>query len=224
MAQSFNLFITISLLLLLSFTGGKKVAKVMRVDGQTTEFKIPVDAGEVVKANPGHILVDSEAVKNFGFRAKPLAAEQELQPKRVYFLVAEPLPPQEERVVPRRVRSSGIHMSAEARLESLMLARSKSVSDISFMKSPESGGGGVRLKLRLPKAEVEKLIKQSKDGGGGEVAEKIMRLCMGNNNAAVLNKSTRSRPTAPIPGIIKKDLKSSQKRVGFREIQQEAEA
>nr|GMD15380.1 elongation of fatty acids protein 3-like [Ipomoea batatas] len=162
--------------------GGKKVAKVMRVDGQTTEFKIPVDAGEVVKANPGHILVDSEAVKNFGFRAKPLEAEQQLQPKK-------------------------------ARLESLMLARSKSASDFSFLKSPENGGG-VRLKLRLPKAEVEKLIKQSKHDGGGEVGEKIMRLCMGNNSVAVLNKSSRSRPPAPIPGIIKKDLKSSQCRDG----------
>nr|GMD19865.1 uncharacterized protein At1g66480 isoform X1 [Ipomoea batatas] len=172
--------------------GGKKVAKVMRVDGQTTEFKIPVDAGEVVKANPGHILVDSEAVKNFGFRAKPLEAEQQLQPKK-------------------------------ARLESLMLARSKSASDFSFLKSPENGGG-VRLKLRLPKAEVEKLIKQSKHDGGGEVGEKIMRLCMDNNSVAVLNKSSRSRHPAPIPGIIKKELKSSQKRVGFREIQQEAEA
>ncbi|XP_031101295.1 uncharacterized protein At1g66480-like [Ipomoea triloba] len=203
--------------------GGKKVAKVMRVDGQTTEFKIPVDAGEVVKANPGHILVDSEAVKNFGFRAKPLEAEQQLQPKKVYFLVTEPAPAPAERAAPRRVRSSGIHMSAEARLESLMLARSKSASDFSFLKSPENGGG-VRLKLRLPKAEVEKLIKQSKHDGGGEVGEKIMRLCMGNNSVAVLNKSSRSRPPAPIPGIIKKDLKSSQKRVGFREIQQEAEA
>lgn len=186
--------------------GGKKVAKVMRVDGQTTEFKIPVDAGEVVKENPGHILLDSEAVKNFGLRAKPLAAEQELQPKRVYFLVAEPPKMPEERVVPRRVRSSGIYMSAEARLESLMLSRSKSVTDISFMKSPDGStatgleGGGVRLKFRLPKAEVEKLITQSKHDGGGEAAEKIMRLCMANN----------TMPPAPIPGIIKKDLKSSQ--------------
>ncbi|KAJ0037874.1 hypothetical protein Pint_22243 [Pistacia integerrima] len=166
--------------------GGKKTTKVMKISGETFKLKTPVKAEEVVEKYPGFVLLESEAVKHFGIRAKPLQPQQNLEPKRLYFLVELPNAPAEK--VPRRVRS-GIQMSAKDRLESLMLSR-RSVSDLTIMKkvsglgeeSSEKNGGsnnGMRVKMKLPKAEVEKLMKESRNES--EVAEKIMELCMANN-------------------------------------------
>ncbi|XP_050233847.1 uncharacterized protein At1g66480-like [Mercurialis annua] len=172
--------------------GAKKTVKIMKITGETLKLKTPVNAGEVVKNYPGHVLLDSEAVKHYGTRAKPLEQHQELAAKRLYFLVELPKPPTEK--VPRRVQS-GINMSAKDRLENLMLAR-RSVSDLSIMKKccPSSSSivpaeendeaeknGATRVKMRLPKAEVERLVKESKDDG--EIAARIMDLCMAKNNA-----------------------------------------
>nr|GMD21918.1 uncharacterized protein At1g66480-like [Ipomoea batatas] len=82
--------------------GGKKTTKVMKIDGQTMKFKTPVYAGEIVKNYPGHVLLDSEAVKHFGVRAKPLEPQQELRGKRLYFLVELPKVA-EERAAPAEV-------------------------------------------------------------------------------------------------------------------------
>ena len=164
--------------------GGKKTTKVMKINGETFKLKTPVKAEEVVKDYPGHVLLESEAVKHFGIRAKPLQPHQKLQPKRLYFLVELPEAPKER--VTRRVQS-GINMSAKDRLESLMLSR-RSVSDLTLMKpksvipeETEEGSdesGAMRLKMRLPKAKVERLMKESKNEA--EAAEKIMELYMAN--------------------------------------------
>ncbi|KAL1338797.1 hypothetical protein HN51_033384 [Arachis hypogaea] len=169
--------------------GGKKTTKVMKIDGETFKIKAPVRASEVLKNHPaGLVLLESEAVKHYGVRAKPLEANQELQPKRLYFLVELP---KESSVAPRRVRSGVINMSARDRLESLALSR-RSASDLTIMKQtkiisqpqpqsqPQSQLQPLRLKLRLPKAEVEKLIKESKDEV--EAGERIMGLCIGNGD------------------------------------------
>lgn len=177
--------------------GGKKTAKVMKIDGETIKLKTPVYAGEVVKDYPGHVLLESEAVKHFGIRAKPLESQQELKPKRLYFLVELPKGPEEK--VPRRVRS-GINMSAKDRLESLMLSR-RSVSDLTIMKPASvvhqeskeaSENGAVRVRMRLPKSEVEKLMKESRDEA--EAAEKIMDLCIANSGAAAGEVGKRDEP------------------------------
>ncbi|CAL0314932.1 unnamed protein product [Lupinus luteus] len=161
--------------------GGKKVTKVMKIDGETFKLKTPVKAGEVLKNHPGLVLLESEAVKHYGIRAKPLKENNDLQPKRLYFLVELP---KESKVIPRRVHS-GINMSAKDRLESMVLSR-RCVSDLTIMKpsyrNVENGGDGVRLKMRLPKKEVEKLIQCSKNES--EVAEKIMELCMAYNGGS----------------------------------------
>lgn len=164
--------------------GGKKNAKVMKIDGEVIKLKTPVYAGDVVKDYPGHVLLDSEVVRHYGIRAKPLEVQQELKPKRLYFLVELPKGAQEK--APRRARS-GINMSAKDRLESLMLER-RSVSDLSSMKpvsSVQQGpineapkSGPVTVTMRLRKAEVEKLMKESKDEA--EAADKIMDLCIAN--------------------------------------------
>ncbi|KAK4779854.1 hypothetical protein SAY87_015960 [Trapa incisa] len=152
----------------------RQSVKVMKITGETLKFKHPVEAGEILKDHPGLVLLESESVKHHGTRAKPLGSQERLEPGRLYFLVELP----EERGVPRRVRS-WINMSAKDRLESLMLAR-RSASDLSTMARPagaageEAGGGSVRVRMRLPRAEVERLMKESRDEA--EAAEKIMRV------------------------------------------------
>ncbi|CAH9146387.1 unnamed protein product [Cuscuta epithymum] len=210
--------------------GGKKTTKVMKIDGQTMKFKTPAYAGEIVRNYPGHVLLDSEAVKHFGIRAKPLEPQQELRSKRLYFLVEIPKVPEER--TPRRVRSGTIQMSAKDRLESLMLSR-RSSSDLSSMnpsarfpveaeKAGASENGGVRLKLRLPKVEVEKLMMECKDEE--EATAKLMQLCMAGNGSA--NKDDHVQ-TAVAAGCSSSDQgrstkcsKLREKRVGFLPINQ----
>ncbi|KAL4346757.1 hypothetical protein GQ457_17G014310 [Hibiscus cannabinus] len=143
--------------------GGKKSSKVMKINGETFKLKTPVKAEEVVKDYPGHVLLESDAVRHYGIRAKPLQPCQKLEPSRLYFLVELP-----ERVpTPRRVRS-GLNMSAKDRLESLMLSR-RSVSDLTLMKH-QSGA------MRVPKGEVERLMKESESEA--VAVQKIMQLCV----------------------------------------------
>ncbi|KAG4382355.1 hypothetical protein GLYMA_14G069200v4 [Glycine max] len=163
--------------------GRSKKTKVMKVDGETFKLKTPARANDVVKDYPGHVLLDSEAVKHFGLRAKPLEPYQELKPKKIYFLVELPkIQPEEEKTaLPRRVRSSGIRgMNASDRLELLMLSK-RSVSDLPLARQgPKMGSDGpMRVKMRLPKAHLDKLMEESTDGS--EVAEKIMSLYVGTN-------------------------------------------
>ncbi|XP_052116945.1 uncharacterized protein At1g66480-like [Arachis duranensis] len=165
--------------------GMKKTTKVMKIDGETFKLKTPVKAGEVLKNHPGLVLLESENVKHYGTRAKPLEPNKDLVPGRLYFLVE--LPTKNSTTQPRRVRSA-INMSAKDRLESLMLTR-RSVSDLSILKQKDKNigndsdgssngsnknGGGVRVKMMVPRAEVEKSIQGCKDEA--EAAEKIMSL------------------------------------------------
>ncbi|KAE8724555.1 Forms aploid and binucleate cells 1c, putative isoform 1 [Hibiscus syriacus] len=90
--------------------GGIKTSKVMKINGETFELKTPVKPEEVVKGYPGYVLLESEAVKHYGIRAKPLRPCQKLKPNRLCFLVQLSEAPKE--TVPRRVRS-GLNMSAE---------------------------------------------------------------------------------------------------------------
>ena len=69
---------------------GSKKAKVMKIDGETFKLNTPARANDVVKDYPGHVLLDSHAVKNFGPRAKPLEPDYQLKPKKIYFLVELP--------------------------------------------------------------------------------------------------------------------------------------
>ncbi|TKY56736.1 hypothetical protein E2542_SST21182 [Spatholobus suberectus] len=163
--------------------GRSNKAKVMKVDGETFKLKTPARANDVVKDYPGHVLLDSEAVKHFGLRARPLEPYQELKPKKIYFLVELPnIQPEEiKTALPRRVRSSGIRgMNAKDRLELLMLSK-RSVSDLPLVRQAPNQGmeGPMRVKMRLPKAQLEKLMEESTDGS--EVAEKIISLYIGTN-------------------------------------------
>ncbi|KAL8258223.1 hypothetical protein R6Q59_030264 [Mikania micrantha] len=193
-----------------TFGAKRNTAKIMKMNGETIRFKTPVNAGEVVKDYPGLVLLDSDMVKNYGIRAKPLEPQEDLKAKRLYFLVELPKLPEDKQPT-RRIRS-GINMSARERLESLKLAR-RAASDLTFMKSPgimgENGGSGVdpvRVKMRLRKAEVEALMRESKDEA--EVAEKIMKLCMEKSGGG--GGGGGGDGDAPV-------VKGRRKRVGFSE-------
>lgn len=212
----------------------KKTTKVMKLNGETIKFKIPVTAGDVIKDYPGQVILESETVKHYGVRAKPLEPQEQLKAKRLYFLVELPKLAPEDKAA-RRVRS-GINMSAKDRLESLKLAR-RSASDLSYMKTTSvmvengggGGGGGVdRVKLRLPKAEVERLLKESKDET--EAAEKIMKLCMekggggggGGGRGGVTAEKRRVQWKEDGGGGGGRDgFKGRGKRVGFLPVSQE---
>jgi hypothetical protein len=97
-------------------------------------------------------------------------------------------------VPPRRAWSGALQVGARERLESLMLTR-RSTSDLSLPASAvtatatapasplsESEGGPVRLRMRLPKAQVERLMAESRDGA--EAAARIVQLCAAANNPA----------------------------------------
>lgn len=107
-------------------------------------------------------------------------AKQRLEAKRLYFVV-EPV----KECPTRRVRS-GIHMNAKERLENLMLSR-RSTSDLSILKptggwttEEEEGGGAVRLKVRVPKAELERLVKEG--ATEAEATQKIAALFMAKHS------------------------------------------
>ncbi|KAL5830416.1 hypothetical protein ACOSQ3_019884 [Xanthoceras sorbifolium] len=175
--------------------GGKKTTKVMKISGETFKLRTPVRAEEVVKDHPGHVLLESEAVKHYGTRAKPLQPQQKLEPKRLYFLVELPSNSVPKERLTRRVRS-GINMSAKDRLESLMLSR-RSASDLSILRPTSSlpeeeeeenknGAMKRRVRMMLPKAEVDKLMKESKNEA--EIAGKIVGLCMANKSNIVVRR------------------------------------
>ncbi|RID45272.1 hypothetical protein BRARA_I02014 [Brassica rapa] len=199
--------------------GGKKTTKVMKIDGETLKLKTPVTAEEVLKDFPGHVLLESESVKHYGARAKPLDAKQRLVAKRLYFVV-EPV----KECPPRRVRS-GIQMSAKERLENLMLAR-RSSSDLSLLKpagrwttkEEKKDGGAMRVKLRIPKAELERLVKEG--ATEAEATQKIAALFMAKqkNDEARQNKLQRGdvgEEPAIATAAATRVVKSCLKRVSF---------
>lgn len=152
---------------------GRNKAKVMKITGETFKVKIPILVSDVIRDYPGHDLLESEMVKRFGIRAKPLEPEEELKAKKIYFLLELPKLPDER--VAKRARSA-VHMSAKDRLECLMLSR-KSGSDLSVARQ-SSDGGPLQVKLKLPRAQLEKLIQDSRDET--ELADRIVHLCTKN--------------------------------------------
>ncbi|KZV42252.1 hypothetical protein F511_13351 [Dorcoceras hygrometricum] len=152
--------------------GGRKKAKIMRLDGEILKIKTPSTALDVLKDySPSYVLLESESVKRYGIRAPKLQPEEELKPKRIYFLVEMPEFPFESMSITRRSRSAVQHMGgAEERLKSMML-RERSNSDISCSHS-----GSVRVKMRLPRAQIGKLIEENRNEE--ELAERILELCL----------------------------------------------
>ncbi|KAI0523282.1 hypothetical protein KFK09_005677 [Dendrobium nobile] len=181
----------------------KRTAKVMKIDGTAFRLKPPVSAGEVLKNHPGFSVLDADEVKSLGVRARPLAAGDPIRAGRLYFLVHLPRLPAEGN--PRRAYSGNLRVSAKDRLESLLLSR-RAVSDLAVHHQPaaaaavavaeKSPEGGMRLRMRLPKAEVVKLVEESRDAG--EITKKIVELAA----------SVRSTPEPPTPGAARKEKRT----------------
>ncbi|XP_051203851.1 uncharacterized protein At1g66480 [Lolium perenne] len=181
--------------------GRRKGAKIMQLDGTAFRVKPPAYAGAVLRDHPGFQLLDSEQVKLLGVRARPLEHDALLRPGRLYFLVVLPKPT----APPRRAWSGALHVGARERLESLMLTR-RSTSDLTFPTgtapaSPAaSDGGPVQLRMRLPKAQVAKLMSESRDPA--EAAAKIMQLCAANNAGSGAVTPERFAPRTPERGAM----------------------
>ncbi|KAM0857797.1 hypothetical protein ACQ4PT_048245 [Festuca glaucescens] len=181
-----------------ALAGRRRVAKVMTVDGATFRYKAPATAGTALRGHPGHQLLDSDEVRRLGVRARPLDRDAALKPGKLYFLVQLPRGGRGDEDgdmrAPRKTWSGALHVGARERLESLMLSR-RTVSDVASLMPSSRGavGGGesmarrsssveagadgaVRLRMRLPKAEVARLMKESRDPA--EAAERIMQLCV----------------------------------------------
>ncbi|CAH8363012.1 unnamed protein product [Eruca vesicaria subsp. sativa] len=168
-----------------SMTIKRKRAKVMKIDGEVFRIKTPTTAREVTAEYPGYVLLDSEAVKHFGVRSKPLEPSQLLKPKKTYFLVELPkLPPETtsetDNKLPYRRVMSGIHVGAKERLEMLMLSR-RTVSDVAIGRSDGGDGPGLGLgpgqtsvRVRLPRSQITKFMEESHDDA--EIADKILSL------------------------------------------------
>ncbi|KAH7846028.1 hypothetical protein Vadar_008876 [Vaccinium darrowii] len=162
--------------------GRRKKAKVMKIDGEIFKIKTPARTSDVVNDYPGHVLLESKSVERYGIRAKPLELQEDLMPKKIYFLVELPKLPQEK--TPRRAQTS-MHMSPRDRL-----LPCRSVSDLTVMKPichgsgrPGLSSGPVRVKLRMPKAQLDKMVEESRDEA--EVAEKLMDLYIGRRDGEV---------------------------------------
>ncbi|XP_058091353.1 uncharacterized protein At1g66480-like [Magnolia sinica] len=216
--------------------GGRKTAKVMKIDGETFKLTTPARVADVLKDHPGHVLMESEAVRHLGVRAKPLDADHAIKPKRLYFLVQ--LPEVRDPKGMRKVRSGIINMNAKDRLENLMLSK-RSISDLSHVTSvvgttidgqDEGGERAVRVKMRLPKAQVAKLVEESKDAA--EAAEKIMKLCIGGTSGSAEdfsngdgNLAMQQRQWKPALGSITESCKAKEKfGVRFLPIQEVSQA
>ena len=159
----------------------------MKIDGSIIKIKQPATARDVLQGYPGHVILESVQVKRLGEQAKPLEPDTALRANKLYFVVQLPEPPpsatRSRQLSSRRVRST-INMSAKERLESLMLSRRTS-SDITFVRSKGENGssssnnnssGPLRIRMKLPKAQVENLVDQSRDSG--EAAQRILELCV----------------------------------------------
>jgi hypothetical protein len=179
-----------------SIGGKRKGAKVMQLDGTTFRVKPPASAADVLRGHPGFQLLESEEVKLLGARARPLDPDAPLRRGRLYFLVALPRHPASARGTVRRAWSGNLRVGARERLDSLMLTR-RSASSLSAPASPLPGAATpVRLKMRLPRAQVEKLMGESKDAA--EAAARIMELC-----AAMGDASAGATPERPPQGILR---------------------
>lgn len=153
--------------------GVKKKVKIMKIDGETFKIKAPATAMDVLRDYPaGHVLLESEQVKKLGIRAQQLRAEEGLKPGKIYFLVEMPKFPEPGT---RMAKSLPHTSSAKERLEGLMMLRQKS----SINMASGSGSGPVRVKMRLPRAEIEKLMRENKDEA--ELGQRILEFCLKNS-------------------------------------------
>jgi len=192
-----------------SIGGKRRRARVMTVDGATYKYRPPAAAGDALRDHPGHHhLLESEEVRRLGVRARPLDPDAPLKPGKLYFLVDLPSlsssssSAARRRPPPQRTWSGALNHGAGEQLESLMLAR-RSASDVAASPCAASSveaadGGTMRLRVRLPKADVQRLVEESRDAA--DAAEKIMQLCVARDQRRRHHRSAPATPlVVPVP-------------------------
>lgn len=205
----------------------------MMVDGTTYKYRAPAAAGDALREHPGkgNHLLESEEVRRLGLRARPLDPDAPLKPGKLYFLVQIPrggagAGDDDDPRAPRKTWSGALRVGARERLEGLMLSR-RTVSDVSSILPPSAAArlaaaspsppssvevgadGAVRLRMRLPKADVARLMQESRDPA--EAAERIMQLCVARDQqgvvAALPPSSARMSGKNPAPApALKKEV------------------
>lgn len=138
--------------------GNKKKAKVMKINGEIIKLETRTKVFDVIKDHPGHVLLESKSFQQYGIRASQLRPEEYLEAGKIYFLVELPKVPEtlEKEAMTKRVKTR------------------RTMSEDLVVRRVDNGGGSVQVKVRLPKAEVDKVIGESKDEE--EVAERIVEL------------------------------------------------
>jgi hypothetical protein len=213
-----------------ALAGRRRAAKVMTVDGATFRYKTPAAACAALRGHPGHQLLESEEVRRLGVRARPLDRDAPLKPGKLYFLVQIPRggAGDDDPRAPRKTWSGALRVGARERLEGLMLSR-RTVSDVSSILPPPAAArlaaaspspsppssvevgadGAVRLRMRLPKADVARLMQESRDPA--EAAERIMQLCVARDQgvvaapppSALMSGKNPAPAAAPAPALKK---------------------
>lgn len=207
-----------------SMGGKRRRARVMTVDGTTYKYRAPAAAGDALREHPGkgNHLLESEEVRRLGLRARPLDPDAPLKPGKLYFLVQIPrggAGDGDDPRAPRKTWSGALRVGARERLEGLMLSR-RTVSDVSSILPPPAAAsspssvevgadGAVRLRMRLPKADVARLMQESRDPA--EAAERIMQLCVARDQQGVVPalppSSARMSGNNPAPApALKKEV------------------
>lgn len=165
--------------------GGARKAKIMKINGEFFELGTPAKVADIIENYPGHVLLDSNEFLRFNLRARPLDPEFELQPKKIYLLVELPRFPTAEEADYTLQRTNSAEILDDTIHPPENFGKSQVlVTDFSATARSEAGEGPaaaaavtpVRVKLKLPKAQVERILEQSSDDA--EAAEKIIDLCM----------------------------------------------
>lgn len=173
--------------------GNSKAAKIMKINGEFFKFKVPSKVIDVTKDYPHHILLDSQDFLKFNLRAIPLSPYDDLQPRKIYLLVQLPKFPHKPNDIsiqsPLRRAQSGVLESTPTARESTMVMKKKlprrSISDLTMntKSTADSPVGPTRVKMRLPKAQVQKIMDSGDDDV--EIAQRILRLYFQQQNGDV---------------------------------------
>lgn len=168
--------------------GSNKAAKIMKINGEFFKFKLPSKVIDITKDYPDHILLDSQDFLRFNLRAKPLSPQYELKPRKIYLLVELPKfldnkpKPNIESPLRRSISDLTIKTRSTASIDFDDVSGNIGGS-LSLFSSPV---GPTRVKMRLPKAQVQKIMEESGDDDV-EVSQKIVGLCL-KQNGVVLSK------------------------------------
>ncbi|URE09169.1 hypothetical protein MUK42_04473 [Musa troglodytarum] len=175
-----------------SLSGKKRIIKVMKVDGTSLKLKPPAHAESVLRDCPGYDLLESEQPGRLR-RMRRCARGSSTFSWSCPGLVGADAPERQERLE---------SLMLTHRTTSGILLTGKTTS--AAVEAEEGKDGTVRLKMRLPKAEMEKLMRESKTAT--EAAAKIAELCVVRDGGATKMPQLRT----PAVGTGRKEVRAAE--------------